>query len=187
LIYKAHFPENHIDIAWTLDILGNVYRDSKNYQQAKDLFGQSLVIYERHYGRNHVETARVLKDLGLVYLEEDQLETAENLLTEALDVFQQNKHPEVYLFLETLAELFLKKLLFEKNKGNTQQSQDFKRQAIDYLKQALTAITDHFPKNSPHITRVQNKINAIDNEKIYSKPFNEIQSNGSPLIPITVY
>jgi tetratricopeptide (TPR) repeat protein len=166
LIYRENFPEDHIEIAWTSARLGNVYRELKDHQKAKDLVKKSLIIYEKYYGKDHIKTARVLKDLGLVYLEEGQLETAEELLVKALGIFQQSKHSDIYLFLESLAELFLKKSFFERDKGNLQQSQGLKKQAINYLEQALTTVKNHFPEDSPHIVRIEKKLNSIDNKSL---------------------
>jgi tetratricopeptide (TPR) repeat protein len=136
----------------------------KDYQQAKSLIKQSLIIYEQYYGKEHTETAHLLKDLGLVCLREGQLGMAEELLIKACKIFQQSKHPDTYLFLESLTELFLEKSSVEMNKGNTPQSNNFKNQAINYLKQALVIVKEHFSADSPHIVRIQNRLKAVDNK-----------------------
>jgi tetratricopeptide (TPR) repeat protein len=160
-VYEKLFDKNSIRTAEAMLRLGNACRGLKDYQKAKDILKQTLIIYEQTYGKNHIRTAGVLKDLGLVYLLEDKLETAEILLVKALDIFQQNNHPDSYLFLENLTKLFLKKSLVEMNKGNLQQSQNLKNQAIGYLKQALTVVKERLPEDSPHIARIQTKLNGL--------------------------
>jgi tetratricopeptide (TPR) repeat protein len=155
LIYKENLPENHSSIAWVLNCLGNVYRDLKDYPEAQRLIKQSLAIREQHFGKNHIRTALTLRDLGVVYLEEGQLKTTEELLVKALAIFQNSKHPYSYTCLESLAELYLQKA------AQSKEPQQFKAQAIDYLKQALTIIKEHFPADSPHLIRINTKLKEL--------------------------
>ena len=156
--YKKSFKENSVKIAWIYVHLGKVYEELGDYEKAKGLFEKSVVAYEKHYGKDHIETARVLKSLGQVYLLKDHTETAENLIKKSLKIFEKSKHPESYMCLESLAELHIKKSINAENKGDLQQSKIFKKQAILYLNQAQKIVKTHFPKDSPHITRIQNKL-----------------------------
>ena len=158
------FAKNHLSISRARAYLGNVYIDLGNYKKAKELIKKSLIIYEHHFGKSHVATAPILKNLGHAYLLEGNLKTAETLLRKALGIFQRNKHPESFTALESLADLHLKKSMQVTNKGNILQSQNFKKQAVDLLNQALKVVKTHFPADSPHIMRIQKKIKNLEQE-----------------------
>jgi len=160
-IYKKYCSEDDIYIAWVLSHLGDTFTRLKDYKKAKDLLEKSYSIYEKHYGKNHIEIARVLEKLGQVYFAEGQMETAENFIRKAFNILQKNKHPETYISLESLAELYLKKSIDASNKGNIKQSQNLETQSLDYLKQALGIVKTSFPKDSPHLIRIQSKLKNI--------------------------
>ena len=162
--YKKYSPENYKGIAWALAALGRVYSELGNYEAAKNLIEKSLITYENHYGKDHIETAKVLGTLGQVYLLKNNFKTAEDILQKALQIIQWKKHPDVYMILESLADLYLKKAKIQIDKEHKQQSQNLKTQAIDYLKQALKIVKTHYPKNFRHIMRIQEKLNR--NEKL---------------------
>ncbi|MBL9029974.1 MAG: hypothetical protein JNK42_05860, partial [Caedimonas sp.] len=84
------------------------------------------------------------------------------LIIKALKIFQESKHPESYACLENLAELYLRKSIQAANIKNISLSQKYKTQTIEYLNQALKVVTMHFPKDSPHIARVQSKLKNLN-------------------------
>jgi len=161
-IFKTYFYENHNEATWVLAHIGDIYRELGDYKEAKKILKKTLVIYEKNYGKNHIKTAWILKNLGQVYFQEGNLEATENLVNKALNVFQQNKHPDIYMVFEDLAELNLKKSFFAGNKRDLQQSKNFKTRAINYLKQALKIVQTNSPEDSPHITRIQSKLKNLE-------------------------
>ncbi|MBL8677232.1 MAG: tetratricopeptide repeat protein, partial [Alphaproteobacteria bacterium] len=163
--YKKNYPEGRIESAHVLVHLGVLYKEMKNYNQAKDILKKSLIIYERHYGKNHIETAQVLKKLGQVYLLENNMEAAENHFRKALDILTKHNHPKAYIALEGISESYLRKFVYAKNQEKPQQ-QTIKNQIMENLTQALKIMSDHFPKDSPHMTRIQSKINSISENPI---------------------
>lgn len=60
-----------------------------------------------------------------------------------------------------LADLSLKK-------ASSKQQETYKDQAKNFLTQALEIIKVHFPKNSPHFKRIQQKIEQIDRDPKFS-------------------
>ncbi len=156
--YQRHHYEKDIRRALVLRYLGYVYRNLGDYKKARNFLEQSQNIYEKVYGQNHNETARVLQGLSKAYLLEGNLKEAERFLQHALVNFQQSKHSDIYIVYEDLAEVEFKKAEDAKHQGNTKQAQTYKTQAIRYLKQALETVKAHFPKDSPHIQRVQSKM-----------------------------
>ena len=161
IIYK-HYGENSIEIAWSLSHLGNILIDLGNYQEAQKFLEESLIIYKENYGKDHIDTARVLNSLGVVHLLTNNLETAETLINQALAVFQQSEHPESFISLEKLTDLYIKKSIQEKDGGNTLQAQLFKQKATSYLNQAKAIVKIHFPANSPHINTIQDKFKNLE-------------------------
>ncbi|OJX10511.1 MAG: hypothetical protein BGO77_02870 [Caedibacter sp. 37-49] len=155
VICRKYFPENHVYIASSLAYLGALHTEMGEYKKARLLLEKSFEIYEKNYGENHIQTARTLRSLGRVYLLEGKMLEAEKRLIKSLNIFKFYKYSESYLSLEYLAELYLKK--------------DFQPQAIQYLEQALQIVQTHFPKDSSHIIRIQNKL--IDLQASQSKKF----------------
>ncbi len=164
-ICNEHFFEDHIYVAQALVHLGIFYREKGNYKKARELLEKGLIAFERTYGKDHIETGFVLKNLGQTYFLEGKLEIAECVMRKTLDIFHKNKHPDKYMALENLAEIYIKKSKNAQNLGNIPQSKHFKLQAISYQKKALEVIKIHFPENSPHIIRIQSNIRVFENGK----------------------
>lgn len=159
--YKRFFVEHSTQIAWILQSLGVVVGNLGNYTQAKELIEKSLITHERLFGKESFHTACTLRDLGRVYLLEGQLEKAEPLLQKALRLSQAKKHPESYVCLEILADLYFKKAATTLKETEMGQFRIFNIQAFNYLRQALKIVETHFPKDSLHIARIQSKLKEI--------------------------
>ena len=158
IICRKHFPENHVYVASSLAYLGRIYGEMGDYTKAKNLLEKSLATYEDNYGKDHIETIRVLESLGRIYCLEGHFDKGEKLIKQALKVLQLKKYSESYIPLENLAKLYIKKHTQMLNKGNEQQSQEFKEKATTYLKQALEIVRKSFPENSWHTSRIQNEL-----------------------------
>jgi len=156
------FGWDNIRTASASSHLAKVYRDSGNYEKADYLFRKSFEIYAKQYGKNHIKIAHTLRSIGQNYFLQGLLETAEYHWQKAFDIFQQNNHPEEFQCLESLSNLYLKKSSLEATKENTKKSEIFKKQAVDFLKQALKSVDVHYPKNSPHKTRIQARLNSLE-------------------------
>jgi len=159
--YKTLFKDENVKISSVYVPLANVYKALGDSKKAKYALEKSLVNYEKHYGKDHIKAARALRSLAQIYLSEGNIETAETLMNKTLNIFQQNKHSDVYIALEDLADLNLKKRIFVKNKENRTPSQNTRTQAISYLEQALEVIKAHFPENSPHAMRIHSKLKSL--------------------------
>lgn len=120
-----------------------------------------MAAIEIAYGKDNVEVAVILKKLATVYLLEGKLKLAEETIKRALDIFQANKHPYKYESLEILAEVYEKKSEIEVSEGDVQQAEYLKSQASSHLLQALKVAKPLFPKDSPHITRIESKIKVM--------------------------
>jgi len=63
--------------------------------------------------------------------------------------------------LESLSQLYLAKLVVAKEQENIEDAAKLKKKAIEYLKRATHEIGVYFPKDPPHLERVQSKLNAL--------------------------
>ncbi|MBN9413718.1 MAG: tetratricopeptide repeat protein [Candidatus Paracaedimonas acanthamoebae] len=145
-------------IGWVSKELGALYKKLGQYNQAKKYLKESLKIFEKHYGHNHIKVGAVLRELGETHLLEGDINAAENYLNKALGIFELNNHPESYTVLEILGDLYLKKLKDAYDKKDHQQIESSRTQALNYLNEAFKIVKDYFPKDSPHIARIQEKI-----------------------------
>lgn len=161
-IYRTRFQDWYVYTAFPMRSLGNLYAKLGNYEKAKILLEQVLVIYEKNYGSNHIEVARALNDLGEVYCLSDDLKTSEEFLSRAIRIFEHYKHPEHYICLEHLSNLFMKKSMLAVGGGMMKESQDFKARATSYLNQALEIVKTHFSKDSPHIPKIRAKLESLE-------------------------
>ena len=157
VIYK-HYDKNSIKIAWSLLHLGNIFIELGNYYEAQKSLEKSLIIYKKNYSTNHIDTARVLNSLGVFHLLTNNLDTAEILINQALVVFQQSEHPESFISLDKLADLYIKKSKQKEDSGNILQAQLFRQKAVSYLKQAKAIVEKDFPANSPYVEIIKDKL-----------------------------
>src|SRR5205814_9867793 len=81
----------------------------EEYASAENYFKEILSIYKKYYEENHIKVAQVFMNLGTIYFLKGDLDNAEVYLTKTLKVFEKHKHPDVYMVLEVLSELYLKK------------------------------------------------------------------------------
>ena len=165
-IHQENFANGSLVIAWNSLRLGSVYSALKDYKNSRHLLEKSSKFYEKLFGRNHIEYARVINSLGNTCLLAGNYKEAENLLNEALKIFMKYSHPSAYITLEILAELYFQNSLQSLNKKDVQQSQKYKAQAMEYLRQALEIVKSHLPKNSPHKTRIQEKLKSLNSKLI---------------------
>ncbi|MBX9786602.1 MAG: tetratricopeptide repeat protein [Alphaproteobacteria bacterium] len=164
-IYRKHFSEDHAYMAAIFAHFAVLYLKEGNYKKAKEFFQKARGPVEETYGVNHIKTAYILKGLGEVAILEGDFDQSSDHLNRALIIFQKYKHPEQYLVLEALSDLSYQKTLAAKLKEDQQEHEKFRKEAEVYLKQALEHVKTHFPKNSPHLRRLQDKIKERDKGK----------------------
>jgi len=158
IIYNKNYGENHIDTALSLLSLGNALLSLGVYKEGLKSLEQALSIYKRNYDQDNIKIALVLNNLGVAYLLMKNLATAETFFNQALNILKKNKHPNSFISLEKLSELYTKRSIEENNKGNIEEMHNLKKQAIIYLEQALEEVQACMPENSHHITRIKLKI-----------------------------
>lgn len=75
-IMRKCLPPNDLDIVRTLTNQGNILRDRRNYEKAKESYREALTIYETIYPNGHPLAVTILYDMGFIYKTEDDLESA---------------------------------------------------------------------------------------------------------------
>lgn len=153
-ICEKRLPKKYNLKARSQAYLGAFYSYIGKHDEAIYLLEKALMIFQQHYGKTHIETASILKMLGQAYLGKGEIEKSGAILNSALQIATQSNHPEVYSYLEALAETYLKK--YSKSKVD-----HLKKQAIRYLEQALETIKTHFSENSIHYDRIKTKLGSI--------------------------
>jgi tetratricopeptide (TPR) repeat protein len=89
--------------------LGSVYSKAGDYEKAKDLFEQSLVIYKKYLPENHIGKAQALRHLGNIYRRLGDYKKAKNLLEESFLVYKQyfpENHSELTWGLKSLGNFY---------------------------------------------------------------------------------
>lgn len=155
-IDKSLYDDNKAGKSWMLLRMARINAEEANYEKAKTLLEESYTCCKEFYGAEHIQVGHVLIELGRLYLQMNNIKEAENYISQALKIFQQKEHPN-YIALEALADLHLKKHVLLSNNGDMH-----KIQAISCLKQALQVVMENFSKDSPHIARLQLKLNHIE-------------------------
>jgi tetratricopeptide (TPR) repeat protein/DNA-binding CsgD family transcriptional regulator len=155
-IYKRSLPENHVYIGWSLANLGSLYNDTGDYEKAQNLLENAYIIYEKYYPRGHIEIGRILNEMGRNYLLNGKLSEAQSHINQALKVFELRHHPEKYISLEILAEIYVK--TSQQVTCSPHLSQELKQQALNSLKQANLVVKQSFSKDSSQQARILDKI-----------------------------
>lgn len=99
---KAQYHEKRAQV---LAYLGNAYGELGEYEKAKNLLEQSLVIYQRDFPPNHNETAWAIAYLGDIYRIMGNFEKGQSLLEPSLTRYRQHfseGHSEIVWVLERL-------------------------------------------------------------------------------------
>ena len=162
--YKKIYDDTHIPMAWVHHCLGLIYEKQHDFKDSEKLLSRTLNIYQKEYGRKHLKTAYFMQDLGHLYLLQNKLDESEQLFQEALRITQDYKHPDAYIILEYLSELYCKRaqqMQELQQNGKVHQQTVYQEKSIDSLNQALTIVKESFPSDSPHIVRIEIKKNNL--------------------------
>jgi tetratricopeptide (TPR) repeat protein len=97
----------HVDIAESLDDLGDLTRRSGDYAGAEQPLRESLAMRRSILGENHPDVAESLNDLGVLLQALGNYAEAESLLRESMETFRKvhaGDHPDVAESLDNLAD-----------------------------------------------------------------------------------
>ena len=97
--------------------------------------------------------------MGRCDLLNGKLNAAESHINQALKIFELRHHPEKYISLEILAEIYIKKS-YEVT-CSRHLSQELKHQALDCLKQAHLIVKQIFSKDSSQQANILGRIKQL--------------------------
>lgn len=146
LIHNNYYGDDHINSALVKSYIGITLGKLGKYNEGKEKLSESLNIYINNYGNEHIEVARILISFGDIYFLENNFEEAEKYYQNAEKIFQKYNHPDIFIAIESLGDVYVK------------QSQ--KSKSITCLQKALKIISTHYPdyKNSYDYIRINGKI-----------------------------
>lgn len=162
-VLKQHYGENHVMTGWALINLGKAYQSSGDNQKAREFFEKGFSIYKAHYKEDHIKFAGLFLWLGHNHLATSDIERAEALFKESVRLYTKYSSPELYLALEALAQLYVRKSQLTQVTEGIEKSKTYKRQAAAYLEHALKIVKNSFPAESIHITHIQSEFDKMAN------------------------
>ena len=95
LLIDKSIKKKESDIARDLNNLGIVYRNTGQYEKARDYFQQALNIYKKKYGPWHTSVAGTLNNLGNALTDLKNYSDAENSLSKAMTLAYAIKDPNL--------------------------------------------------------------------------------------------
>jgi tetratricopeptide (TPR) repeat protein/DNA-binding CsgD family transcriptional regulator len=170
ITYKDYIHDEHQSVGYVYQTFGFYYTALKDFKKAKENFEKSIKILEFNFGSEHITRAEILYDSSDVYVLEKQYDYAEKLLKNALKIFDKEDNFVSYKCLEKLSDLYLEKAKDAELENDLTKASDFKKQALEYLDQALKNVQKRFPDTSFHFKKISNKKNLL--EKIDDDNFN---------------
>jgi tetratricopeptide (TPR) repeat protein/DNA-binding CsgD family transcriptional regulator len=157
-IYTSLYPED-FRVGWIKLYLGQAYMLRGDFERAKILLEDSHGWYEKNYGKDHKETAQTIRSIGKLYYLQGDLEKGEVLLQKSLKICQASNHPQAFMDLETLGEIYLRK---SEQTENIADRHNMRNASLSYFKQALEIVRSRFPNDSPHLKRIQSMVHNLE-------------------------
>ncbi|EDX78103.1 Tetratricopeptide repeat family [Coleofasciculus chthonoplastes PCC 7420] len=132
-LYQSVYGEDHLDITYSLNYLGILYRNQGRYTEAEPLYRQALEMKKRLLGEEHPHVATSLNNLAYLYESQGRYTEAEPLYRQALEMYKRllgEEHPLVATSLNNLAYLY-------ESQGRYTEAEPLLRQALEMRKRLL--------------------------------------------------
>ncbi len=132
-IREKNLDAEHADIARSLNLLGNLYSDTSDYEKAETVYQRALAIRTKIFGETNPTVAATLSDLGVIYRLQGAPERAEPFYRRALAIREKTwgkEHPEVARTLHNLGNLAL-------DNGDFIEAESIYRQALAIREKTL--------------------------------------------------
>jgi tetratricopeptide (TPR) repeat protein/transcriptional regulator with XRE-family HTH domain len=116
-LYEEMQGSGHIQIAFPLNGLAELYREQGDYRQAEPLYQRALGLWEQAPGSSKNEIPSPLNNMAIFYQEQGRYEEAEHLLQRDLSFKEQRfgpEHPKIASPLNNLAILYAERGRYEK-------------------------------------------------------------------------
>jgi CHAT domain-containing protein len=92
-IREKTLPVGHVDLAFSLNQLGHLYRMLDEPKRAEGLYRQALPILTKTYGSEHEEVAEALTNIGLVLQDQGKVDEAGVQLRQARSIYEARHRP----------------------------------------------------------------------------------------------
>jgi len=135
------------DFADSLNDLGLMLYDKRDYDQSLQLLRDSMAMYRRLFGDKHPEIALSLSNIGLVLNDKGDLAGAEAAHLQSLAMRREllgELHPDVAISLNNLAFAYYAE-------GKTKAALDAERESLEVLRKV-------FPGDNPDVARIMTRL-----------------------------
>jgi tetratricopeptide (TPR) repeat protein len=115
---RRALPEDHPDIATSLNNLAKLYNGQRRYEEAEPMYVEALEIKRRTLPEGHPSIATSLNNLAALYDEQNRYEEAEAMMVEALAMERRalpEGHPDIARSLWNLALMYETMKQYEKS------------------------------------------------------------------------
>jgi tetratricopeptide (TPR) repeat protein len=116
-IRRRELGPDHLDVANSLNNLGNIYYFKGDYAKAEPLYQHALALRKKWLGPEHHQVAGLLNNLALIYYDQGEYEKAEQVHQHVLTILEKTlgpEHPQVANSLNNLAVIYRAKGDYEK-------------------------------------------------------------------------
>src|SRR5579875_1532888 len=131
-IWELQWGPEHVEMAWPLNNLANLYTILGKYAQAEPLYQRALRIWEQ-LGLNHQLVSHPLNGLGNLYSEQGKYAQAEECYQRALSTWEQQlgtEHVDVASPLGGLGNIYSAQGKYEKAKPLYQRALSIREQQL---------------------------------------------------------
>ena len=132
-IRKNLLANNHVDVAASLNDLGELYRHRGEYEKPEALYQRALSIRLTQFGESHPETAEIYKNLGELYHDQGNYRKADKFYRKATDILKaaidKNKNTENEL---ALAEVLNWQGMLYQEQDMLVEAELFYQRSLDY-------------------------------------------------------
>nr|QKW93719.1 photosystem I assembly protein Ycf3 [Vitiosangium cumulatum] len=114
---EAVLGDSHLEVAASLNLLGDLYRLQGDHARAEPLIQRALASREEALGKQHPDVAQTLNNLAILYYEQGLYSRAEPLYERALAIREAalgKQHPDVAQTLNNLAILYVQQGLYSR-------------------------------------------------------------------------
>ncbi|HPR63195.1 MAG TPA: serine/threonine-protein kinase [Thermoanaerobaculia bacterium] len=149
-IREDNLPENHPDVATSLNHLGLFYDGQGKYEEAEPLYKRALTIRTEVLGKDHGEVALMWNNLGLLYWHQGLYEKVGPCYEEALKIWEKVEKPDqakIAMVLNNLASLRYKE-------GNYSE-------AVSFFTRALGIREKLLGENHPDVANALNNLATV--------------------------
>ena len=158
---KTGYIENYNSFRGYLPILGKTYIHFKRYKEARNILETCLSYTEHLYGKNKIQNARIICYLGDLELAEGHLDLAESNMEKAYALFKDSDHTDMYIPLESLADLYKQKFKNAQKVQNLTEQEKCYENYKRFITEAHKIIQERFPSGSDHVKRIEKKLKSL--------------------------